>query len=176
MSVARLSKLKERYDFSVEWKPFLLGPIFKDQGWNTSPFVIYPAKGEYMWRDIERLCDKHKISFNKPSIFPQNGLLMARIALAASKEAWLDQFILKCFEANFVYELDISQTSVVESIFNDLGVSLDWIERGLAAENKQKLREQTQKAKDSGIFGVPSFVVNNDVFWGDDRLEDALKW
>ena len=57
ISAARIDDVAERTGVVVSWEPFLLGPIFKEQGWNDSPFNLYPAKGRYMWRDLERLCD-----------------------------------------------------------------------------------------------------------------------
>src|SRR5690242_19394790 len=82
----RVEQLAGAAGVRVAWRPFLLGPIFKAQGWNTSPFNIYAAKGAYMWRDMERLCDKHGIRFKKPTDFPRNGLLAARVATAAEGE------------------------------------------------------------------------------------------
>src|SRR5262245_27943082 len=67
---------------SVRFRPFLLGPIFKAQGWTTSPFNLYPAKGRHMWRDLERLCAEADLPFRRPDPFPQNSLLAARVALA----------------------------------------------------------------------------------------------
>src|SRR5262245_47796194 len=78
---------------SIEWRPFLLGPIFGQQGWNTSPFNIYPAKGKYMWRDLERICEELELPFKKPSVFPRNGLFPARIACAVADQPWLPQFV-----------------------------------------------------------------------------------
>src|SRR4249920_2513922 len=73
----------------VVWCPFLLGPIFKAQGWNDSPFNIYPAKGRYMWRDLERVCGSLGLPLRRPSQFPRNGLLAARVACWFRTEPWL---------------------------------------------------------------------------------------
>ena len=67
--------------FEVHFRPFLLGPIFKAQGWNTSPFNLYPAKGRHMWRDVERICAELSLPFRRPEPFPQSSLLAARVAL-----------------------------------------------------------------------------------------------
>src|SRR5699024_9919220 len=72
----------------VAWRPFLLGPIFGEQGWNDSPFNIYPAKGRYMWRDMERVCEANALPFVRPTVFPRNGLLAARIAVAGLDDSW----------------------------------------------------------------------------------------
>ena len=79
---ARLRELSYA-DVRVRFRPFLLGPIFKAQGWTTSPFNLYPEKGRYMWRDLERLCADLDVPFRRPDPFPQNSLLAARVALVA---------------------------------------------------------------------------------------------
>lgn len=84
LSVMRIEHLVGDTGIPIEWKPFLLGPIFRSQGWNTSPVNIYHAKGRYKWRDIERLCNKYNIPFKKPTEFPRNGLLAARVACMAA--------------------------------------------------------------------------------------------
>jgi 2-hydroxychromene-2-carboxylate isomerase len=71
LSVARIENEAAVAGVPVRWEPFLLGPIFTEQGWEDSPFNVYPAKGRYMWRDLERLCDKYGIQFTKPSRFSQ---------------------------------------------------------------------------------------------------------
>src|SRR3712207_9085500 len=75
LSAARIEDLAAAADVPVLWEPFLLGPIFAEQGWDDSPFNVYPAKARYMWRDVERLCAKYCIPFARPSRFPRNGLL-----------------------------------------------------------------------------------------------------
>lgn len=73
----------------VVWRPFLLGPIFKAQGWETSPFNLYQAKGRYMWRDLERRAARQGLPpIQRPSAFPQNGLLAARVATVGAKRTW----------------------------------------------------------------------------------------
>src|SRR5499426_3594357 len=77
----RIASLARDAGVAVRFRPFLLGPIFKAQGWTTSPFNIYPAKGRYMWRDLERLCAGLDLRFRQPDPFPQFALLAARVAL-----------------------------------------------------------------------------------------------
>ena len=80
LASARVDAVATAAGVQVEWRPFLLGPIFKEQGWNDSPFNLYPAKGRYMWRDMERLAAGYELPFRKPSVFPRNGLAAARVA------------------------------------------------------------------------------------------------
>lgn len=103
----RIEMSASSHQFEIEWKPFLLGPIFKEQGWHDSPFNIYPAKGRYMWTDMARQARKKGLNFKKPSVFPRNGLYAARIAIMASKEPWISAFTQKVFQANFEEDKDI---------------------------------------------------------------------
>ena len=179
LSAARIEAAAAAVGVPVRWEPFLLGPIFAEQGWDDSPFNVYPAKGRYMWRDVERLCAKYRIPFARPSRFPRNGLLAARIACLAKarSEPWLPRFVRAVFRANFAEDREISEAAEIRSILDPLGEpGAELVKRAQAPENKQLLREQTQRARGLGIFGAPSFVVGEELFWGNDRLEDALAW
>jgi 2-hydroxychromene-2-carboxylate isomerase len=161
----------------VEWRPFLLGPIFGAQGWTDSPFNIYPAKGRYMWRDLERICGRQGIPFRRPTRFPRNGLLAARVATAAAGESWQGDFIRAVYRANFADDREIADQDVVGSILEALGQSAAvWLERAHTAAVKDQLRASTDEAQRLGIFGAPTFVVGDELFWGNDRLEGALAW
>jgi len=177
LSVYRIEELAQNYNIKIKWKPFLLGPIFNTQGWDTSPFNIYKAKGEYMWRDITRLSEKYGITFTHPSQFPRNGLLAARVSVAFEDESWVSDFIKSVFISNFAEDKDISDEEVISSILNALGLdATQVIAQAKTQENKDKLREQTQLAADKSIFGAPTFVIGGEIFWGNDRLEDAIEW
>jgi 2-hydroxychromene-2-carboxylate isomerase len=177
LSVFRIERVAEDANVPVEWKPFLLGPIFRHQGWNTSPFNIYPVKGRYMWRDIERLCGKYRIPFKKPTQFPRNGLLAARIACIAASERWCPRFAQAVFRANFAEDREISDPAIISEILEPIGQNgPQVIARAESPENKEFLRKQTEEAVSLGIFGAPTFLVGTELFWGNDRLEDALDW
>jgi len=159
------------------WRPFLLGPIFGSQGWNDSPFNVYPVKGRYMWRDLERVCTKHGVQLRRPSRFPRNGLLAARVALLGAREPWGPDFVRAVYRANFAEDREISEPEVVAAVLGGVtGGAGDIIEQALTAENKDRLRRQTEQAVALGIFGAPMFVSCGELFWGNDRLEDALTW
>lgn len=172
-------QIESASDVTISWRPFLLGPIFEQQGWNDSPFNIYPAKGRYMWRDMERRCVREGIPFSRPSRFPRNGLLAARIACLADAESenWLPDFVRAVYRANFAEDREIADPIEMRSILDSLGQpGADLIEAAQTPENKQRLRDQTLRAEELGIFGAPSFVVDGELFWGSDRLQDALAW
>ena len=159
----------------VVWRPFLLGPIFAEQGWRDSPFNLYPAKGAYMWRDIERLCQSKGIAWRRPSAFPRNGLLAARVATALDGTEKLAAFVRAVYRANFFDDLDISEPSVLKDILRGLSLDEEATLNGANDESvKRLLRARTDEAKSRGVFGAPSFFAKEELFWGSDRLELAL--
>src|SRR6201988_3639067 len=84
----RIAPLAAATGVTVRYRPFLLGPIFKAQGWDSSPFNVYAAKGRHMWRDLERLCADLALPFRRPELFPQSSLLAARVALLGLDHGW----------------------------------------------------------------------------------------
>lgn len=173
----RMEAAAQAKGVAVNWRPFLLAPIFASQGWNDSPFNIYPTKGAYMWRDLERVCREHGYGFRKPRLFPQNGLKAARIALVAADEGFAPAFTRWVYVANFVQGENISDDNVLATILKKLDQSPDLVfEKANSPENKERLKTQTQEAIGKGIFGSPSFTVGTELFWGNDRLEQALDW
>jgi 2-hydroxychromene-2-carboxylate isomerase len=161
----------------VAWRAFLLGPIFRDQGWNDSPFNIYPAKGRYMWRDLDRICTAHGIPMRRPSQFPRNGLLAARVACWFADAPWLPDFVRAVYRANFAEDRDISSPEVVARCLSVAGGDpAALIAEAQSAAAKERLRASTEEAIALGIFGAPSLTVGSELFWGHDRIEDALRW
>jgi 2-hydroxychromene-2-carboxylate isomerase len=176
-AVMRIEKLAQAAGVAVDWKPFLLGPIFSKQGWSDSPFNLYPAKGKYMWRDLERICAALSIPFARPSKFPRNGLLASRVACWFDSEPWITEFDKAVFRANFAEDREIGDPEVVLACLNGLGLDgSDLLQQAQTAESKTKLRTQTEYATQLGIFGAPTFLVDQEMFWGNDRLEEALAW
>lgn len=175
-AAARLAALAAERGIEIAWRPFLLGPIFQAQGWHDSPFNLYPAKGRYMWRDLERVCASLGLPLLRPSVFPRNGLRAARVACSHQEEAWLPEFVRRVYAANFAEDRDPADPDVLAAILVDLGLSAPAIlEAAAAPEAKQALRRQSQQAADLGIFGAPSFCVDDELYWGNDRLEVALE-
>jgi 2-hydroxychromene-2-carboxylate isomerase len=161
----------------VTWRPFLLGPIFARQGWKDSPFNLYPAKGRYMWRDLERLCAREGLPWHRPERFPQNGLLAARVALVGLREGWGVAFSKAVFRANFAEGRDIASGETVGEILRDLeldDVAILQLARSDAI--KEMLRATTDEAERCGVFGAPTFQVGDELFWGSDRMPQALEW
>lgn len=173
----RVQALALRQGIGVNWRPFLLGAIFREQGLADSPFNLYPAKGRYMWRDLERTCQALGIPFQRPSEFPRNGLLAARVACCFDDEAWMPDFARSVYRANFVVDTDIADAAIVAGCIASAGQDPEPVlEAAQSPASKQKLRAQTEEAMRIGIFGAPTIVVGDEMFWGNDRLEDALGW
>lgn len=172
----RIESVAKANGVYIVWRPFLLGAIFNKQGLRDSPFNANPDKGVYMWRDLERVCKTHNITLNRPSTFPQNGLLAARIVSHFSNEAWIPEFVRAIYMANFAHNRDItSSETICHCLPNQLDAE-DIIARATSPESKLQLRKQTEEASEKKIFGAPSFYVGDELFWGNDRLEQAIAW
>jgi 2-hydroxychromene-2-carboxylate isomerase len=179
----RIGALAAEAGVEVRLRPFLLGPIFQAQGWNTSPFNLYPAKGRHMWRDLERICAELSLPFRRPELFPQSGLLAARVVLVgldhrSGKADWAEDFCRAVYRAEFAEGRRIDQPETIREILSELKVDP---EKTLAAaqtsEIKDRLRAQTTEAQRLGIFGAPTFLTpDGEMFWGNDRLESAIAW
>jgi 2-hydroxychromene-2-carboxylate isomerase len=177
LAIERVGALAEAAGVVVDLRPFLLGPIFQAQGWNDSPFRLFPGKGAYMMRDIARLADKYGVTYNRPRLFPRMSVLPARIALLGQDEPWGRDFCVAVFRANFQHDLDIQAEDVVHQVLQDLSLDADMlIERAKTEAAKEALRRQVDRARNLGLFGAPTFFVGDEMFWGNDRLEDALEW
>ena len=174
----RIAPLAREAGVTVRFCPFLLGPLFKAQGWNTSPFNLYPAKGRNMWRDLERLCGDVNLPFRRPEPFPQNSLLAARVALVGLNTTWGEGFCRTVFRAEFCEGRQIDDPAVISDILERLQVkSTPVLDAARTDQTKASLRVQTEEARRLGIFGAPSFITEDgELFWGNDRLERALAW
>jgi len=174
----RIAPLAKTHGITLRWRPFLLGPIFKSQGWDNSPFNIYPAKGRYMWRDLERVCGALGLPFAQPSPFPQNSVLAARIALVGLAQSWGEDFCRAIYRAEFGEGRNIAEPATAAAML----VALDQDAKAIfqaaqTAAVKNVLRSNTEEAQRLGIFGAPTFVTaDGELFWGNDRLEAALGW
>ena len=172
----RIEALAAAAGVAVAWKPFLLGPIFKAQGWDTSPFNLYPAKGRYMVRDLERLAAERGLRFALPAVFPQNSLRAARLALVGGDEGWIAPFTRAVYRGRVRRRRRHRRPRRPRRRSCD-GLHLDserLLSRIEQADIKARLKQQTAEAQARGIFGAPSFSVGGELFWGDDRLEQAL--
>ena len=173
LSAMRIETAARAAGVEVAWKAFLLGPIFKAQGWDTSPFNIYPAKGRYMIRDIERISAARGIKFHMPQQFPAKSLMAARLSLQLENEGLAAAFGRAVFEAQFRDGKDIGEGPVLRALLDRLGLNSARLVSLIGSDaSKQALRARTARAQALGVFGAPTFVTaDGELFWGDDRLE-----
>jgi 2-hydroxychromene-2-carboxylate isomerase len=178
LAAERVEQVAASRGLQVSWRPFLLGPIFHKQlGINDSPFNHNPVRGRYMWRDLERLCAAAKLPFRKPSVFPRGSTLGARVALIGADAGWAGPFTRAVFRANFGEDREIGDGAVLASILDGLGLpGRALCEQAVSAAEKPRLRRQTDAAEALGIFGAPSFVRRGELFFGNERLEQAADW
>ena len=179
LALARIEALaaREQVQVQVHYQPFLLGPIFKARGWQDSPFRLFPDKGEYMMRDVARLAQKYDVPYRRPGIFPRMGLLASRIAAANRHQPWFKDYCLGVFRANFVDDLDLQDPRTLSAVLTPLGADAGaLIEAGAEEPARLALRRQVEAAQARGVFGAPMLFARGEMFWGNDRLEDALQW
>jgi 2-hydroxychromene-2-carboxylate isomerase len=178
LSAKRIGPLAAAAGVTVTWRPFLLGPIFQAQGWNTSPFHVYPAKGRYMVRDIQRIATERGLTFKLPAPWPANSVKAARLTLAADELQRGPAVALAIFEAEFERGEDISNDAVLQQLLVNRGHdSARLVARSGEQDIKDRLRENTAEASKISVFGAPAFIASDgELFWGDDRLEQALRW
>ena len=176
LSAMRIEAMAAERGVEVVWKPFLLGPIFRAQGWTSSPFNLYPAKGRYMRRDMARLAAERGLPLVWPETFPANGLTAARLALIGEREGWVAPFTRAVFAAEFSQGRDISDPAVLSEILLSLDLDAERLLAEATSETvRAALRARGDEAGARDLFGAPSFVTEDgDLFWGDDRLAQAL--
>jgi 2-hydroxychromene-2-carboxylate isomerase len=177
MKVERLAAAR---GIRLAWRPFLLGPIFQSLlGVADSPFNRNPARLVYMWRDVERLCLADGIPLRRPALMPRNSTLAARVALVGVDEGWVAPFSRGVFHANFAEDRDIADAAVLGDVLGGLGLGLDGaavLARATGPDYKPRLRAATEEATARGIFGSPTFFRGGEMFFGGDRLHQALAW
>jgi 2-hydroxychromene-2-carboxylate isomerase len=179
LSAMRIGAEAAARGVDVVWQPFLLGPIFQAQGWETSPFNIYEAKGRYVWRDMAREAVKYGLPpVTRPDPFPQHSLLAARVATVGVEEGWGPEFVRGAYTAEFAEGRAISDPEVLSGVLEGIDVAAaPVLERTREQAVKDRLRAASDRAAALGLFGAPSFVcADGELFWGNDRLEDALDW
>lgn len=178
LTVARIQRLAETEGVEVDWRPFLLMPIMVKAGMTQGPFLPYPRKTEYMWRDIERRAAEQGTPYRRPLKYPPDEVLgTARLALLGLQEGWGRSFIEAVFSQHWTQQVQIGTTQNIASALSAAGQDVAAaVERSRTPAIKDALKAQTELAESKGIFGSPSFIVGDELFWGDDRLEQAIAW
>jgi 2-hydroxychromene-2-carboxylate isomerase len=177
LAAMRLEDEAAQVGVAVHWRPFLLGPIFGAQGLTQSPFTANQIKGAYMWRDMERLAQDFKLPWKKPNVFPRGGVNAHRVAIAGIDAGIGPELTRAIYRANFVDDCDIHDLDVLRGLVSGLSDQGDAIMAAAGRElAKAQLRENTAIAQSIGLFGAPSFSVGSELFWGHDRMTQALNF
>ena len=170
----QIRKLENENNLIINYKPILLGGLHKLAGVTAATFV--PSKTKYMIRDCKMIEEKHNIKFKFNTNFPINSIAMMRGAFLAQNKKKSNQYIDLFFDAYWKNGLNLNDDKILNSILTNL--SIDFNEFQLIISDKKiknKLIDETNDAYNKGVFGAPSFIVNNKLFWGQDRLEFVLK-
>ena len=176
LSAMRIEERAALAGVTVRWEPFLLGPIFEDFGWSSSPFVLQKEKGAYVWRDMERQCRKYGLAWRKPSVFPRNTVLPIRVALHGASASWGPAFVREMMLRAWERDEDVSTLGSVTSALESIQLpAASVLAEAQSAESKPRLRAQIERARELRIFGAPTFFAGGEMFWGNDRLEEALE-
>lgn len=176
LSVSRAEEVAARERVSLRWRPFNVRAIMIEQ--NNRPFIGKPVKLQYMWRDLERRAGRYGIPFGSIPEYPVDPEGVAnRVAVVASLEGWCPQYARATYRAWFLENKAPGDVAQLRILLRGLGKDPDaTIARAEGREIRERYDAETEHAKRLGVFGAPSFVCGTEVFWGDDRLEDAIEW
>lgn len=177
LTVNRIAAAAEREGIEVRWKPFNLRVLLREN--NHVPFPSGRAKTEYMWRDLERRAEMHGLPFpDQRPVYPSDPeTLNFKAALIAYEEGWAKEYALTAFEWWFLKGKPPGSDGNLRRMLSEMGKDADAILSRIAATDMDaKMTASADEARALGLFGSPHFVVGKEVFWGDDRLEDAFSW
>lgn len=176
LTVARLDQIALSEGVSFRWRPFDVSIIMKEQ--KNFPFPNKSIKAAYMWRDIERRAGRYGIPVRVPAPYPPPELELAnRIAVLADKEGWCPAYVKAAYSRWFVHgEVVGGEPNVLHSLHEAGQDAARVLDLARGDEISDALLRSTDEARRLNIFGSPTFVTGDELFWGDDRLEDAVLW
>ena len=173
ISFQQIKSLKFKQEFKFRLKPVLLGGLHNLHKITAPAFI--PAKAKFMIRDCKMVSEKCKISFKFNSYFPIKTVDLMRGVLIAEEDGIANNYIDKIFETMWVSGLNLNDQQVVDKTLKNLEINPKTFSLRLSSQNiKDELKKRTQEAYEKGVFGAPTFLVNNKIFWGQDRIEYAL--
>ncbi len=169
----KIRRLEKENTIKIKYKPILLGGLLNLAGIKANADI--PVKGKYMIKDCKLWAEKDKIEFKFNTYFPIFSLNLMRCVLVAEKDSNSYLFINKIFDAIWKEDLNLNDEKNIKKLMNALHIdSAEFLLRSNSPEIKSELKKNTDLAFQKGIFGAPSFLVNNKIFWGQDRLEFAV--
>ena len=176
LSVCRAPALARAAGVDLVWRPFSVRTLMREQ--NNVPFAGKPVKMRYMWRDVERRASRLGVAFAGAPPYPIDPDELAnRVATLAALEGWCPGLTRAAYDAWFVGKADPGNPDVLRTLLARLGQEPErCLARAGDADVRAAYDTRTAQARELGLFGSPSFVCGSEVFWGDDRLEDAIDW
>ena len=176
LTVMRLPEVERASGVEVRWRPFNVRHVMIEQ--NNIPFKDKPVKTAYMWRDIERRAGRYGLAPRVPASYPVPGLVLAnQIATLGVQEGWVADYTRATYRRWFESGESAGEEPNISNSLEEIGCDPSQV---LAAAKSERiisaLATATDEAMELGVFGSPTFVVDGEVFWGDDRLDDALHW
>ncbi len=177
LTIMRIGKLAERAGVTLDWRPFSVREIMVEM--DNVPFAKKPVKAAYMWRDIERRATGFDLPVKVPAPYPLADFDRAnRIAILARQEGWCDRFTFESYKRWFQQGVPAGSDASLAEVLPLLGQDVARVLNAQTADDiGRAYSDATQEARGRGIFGAPSFVASDgELFWGDDRLEEALAW
>ena len=169
----QIRNIENENSIKIIYKPVLLGGLLKSAG--IKPIGDIPIKGKHMIKDCKLSAEKYNIDFKFNSYFPIQSLNLMRCSLIAEKKNFLQNFTNKVFDAIWKDGLNLNDKSIFEKLLKNMDVNpINFLTDSMDEKNKCDLKNRTDDAFKKGIFGIPSFIINNKVFWGQDRLEFVL--
>ena len=177
LTVTRIMDVEKKHQVRFNWKPFSVRAIMKEM--NNIPFPKDKInKVNYMWRDIERRAKGYGFFAKTPVPYPLSEFDLAnQIAILGLDKDWGINYITLTYKKWFQEGKEPAIDPSISEICNELGLEKDEILSEAKSEIfLNKYKSNTDTARKNKVFGSPSFIVENEIFWGDDRMEDAIKW
>jgi 2-hydroxychromene-2-carboxylate isomerase len=176
LSVMRLGEIERAGGIRFRWRPFHLLVILQEM--NHVPFADKPQKSAYMWRDIERRAAMYGIPAKVPAPYPAKSSITANlVALSGMREGWGVDFVRAAYRHWFVLGQETGSEPNLSESLREIGRDpAKVLAAADSAQTREALAAETAAARELGIFGSPVFAVGHEIFWGDDRLEDAISW
>ena len=176
LTVMRLQEVGKSSGVDFRWRPFNVRHVMIEQ--NNIPFKDKPVKTAYMWRDIERRAERYGLTPKLPAPYPLPGLVLANlVATLAAEEGWVEDYVRVTYRRWFENGQPAGEEPNLSESLAEIGRDPEYVVSQAQSEKiENALAAETDNAMGLGVFGSPTFVVDGDVFWGDDRLDDAIFW
>ena len=178
LSVNRIAEVAKKENLSINWKPFSVRKIMMDM--DNIPFTppSKKIKSDYMWRDIERRAKFYGFEAKVPAPYPLKEFDFAnQIAILGMNEGWGVDYVTITYQRWFQQGKEPATEPNLSEILDELNLNKDKVTKNANSENiKNQYLQNTENAYKLGVFGSPTFIYKDEIFWGDDRLEDCIKW